>query len=51
LVESFHWTLTEIYKTDIEQLLPFIGYYPYWSKRGKKRSTETTAACDEVNWL
>jgi len=55
-VDRFHWTLDEIYPMDIERLLPFIGYYPYWRRRAEKPGRqavpiERQAYCDEVNWL
>jgi len=52
-VDRFHWTVDEIFQMDIERLLPFIGYYPYWRRRTESHETpiERHAYCDEVNWL
>lgn len=33
LVEVHHWTLKEVYETDIDDLMVFLAYYPEWKRR------------------
>jgi len=51
LVDVFHWSLGDIANTDIELLLPFLVYYPYWKKRAKEQPAVDRKYADEVGWL
>lgn len=50
LVSAFGWTPTEIIKMDIELLLPFIGYYPWWKEQEKKQANVEYKYADQVDW-
>lgn len=50
LVEEFHWTLGEIYATDIEALIPFLMRLPSWRNRRKSPAVRRVYA-DQAGWL
>lgn len=52
IVDTFHWSLAEIDRTDIESLIPFVFHYPHWKGRQAKGGEPRRALyADQADWL
>jgi len=51
MVDQFHWSLTDLSETDVDLLLPFVMYYPFWKNRSKQQTQEERLYADEAGWL
>jgi hypothetical protein len=51
LLENFHWSPSDLAKSDIDIILPLILYFPYWKGLAERKSQEKLVYADQIDWL